>query len=142
MRHFKILAVLALALATAALVASAVWAGHPHVVVSASVACSSDSVTISGKEAGLGDEDQITIVVSATAQCINGGGNHPKAVNKESLSSTVNVPVQNGKAEYSINLTATFSPSCDPPMTVKFTDINVTDTTNSITLLSNGTCTP
>jgi hypothetical protein len=34
---------------------------------------------------GLGYEDQIHVVVSATALCINPGSNHPKAVNKESV---------------------------------------------------------
>ena len=87
---------------------------------------------MSGKEAGLGDESQVHIVVTATALCINGGGNHPKAVNKESVSAEGIFPVQNGKAEFQLSVTATFSPPCSPPMTVEFTDITVTDTTNNI----------
>jgi hypothetical protein len=40
--------------------------------------------------------------------------------------------VQNGKAEFSLTLTATFQPSCSPPMTVRFTNVTVTDETNGI----------
>jgi hypothetical protein len=38
--------------------------------------------------------------------------------------------VQNGKADITIELTATFQPECSPPMTVTFTDILVFDQTN------------
>jgi hypothetical protein len=31
------------------------------------------------KEAGLGNEPQVHVVLSATALCINGGGKHPPA---------------------------------------------------------------
>jgi hypothetical protein len=121
------------ALATAAVAVPVAWAGSPHFVSNTVTATRSDnSLTVSGKEAGLGDEAQVHIVVSATAECINGGGKHPKAVNKESVSSEGTFPVQNGKAEFSLTLTATFSPSCSPPMTVRFTNVTVTDTTNGI----------
>jgi hypothetical protein len=74
----------------------------------------------------------MNVVLTATALCINGGGNHPKAVNKESVSAEGTFPVQNGKAEWTLSVTATFSPSCTPPMTVAFTDVTVTDTTNGL----------
>jgi hypothetical protein len=115
-----------------ALATTGAWAGSPH-FVSCSATTSGNTLTVDGKEAGLGDEDQIHVVVSATARCINSGGNHPKAVNKASVSAAEDVPVQNGKALFSIELTATFQPECSPPMTVAFTDITVTDTTNNIT---------
>jgi hypothetical protein len=66
--------------------------------------------------------------------CINGGGNHPKAVNKTSFSASSVIPVQNGKADYTISVTATFSPSCSPPMTVQFTSATLTDTTNNLSV--------
>jgi hypothetical protein len=100
---------------------------------------SGDTLTVSGKEAGLGDEAQIHVVLSATALCINGGGNHPKAVNKTSVSAAGDFPVQNGKAVFTLSVTATFQPDCTPPMTVAFTDISLTDTTNNITLNIPGT---
>jgi hypothetical protein len=115
-------------------------AGSPHFVSNTVTATRTDnSLTVSGKEAGLGDESQVHIVVSATALCINPGGNHPKAVNKESVSVGDNFPVQNGKAEFSLTLTATFTPECSPPMTVAFTDVTVTDTTNGISKSFPGT---
>jgi hypothetical protein len=119
--------------------APAVWAGSPHFVDSTVTATRSDStLTVSGKEAGLGDESQIHIVVTATAECINPGGNHPQAVNKESVSAAGDFPVQNGKANFSLSLTATFQPDCSPPMSVQFTDITVTDTTNNISVFIAG----
>jgi hypothetical protein len=91
------------------------------------------------KEAGLGDESQINITISATALCINNGSNHPKAVNKTTATASVVVPVQNGKAQFGpVTLTAAFSPSCSPPMTVQFTDISIRDTTNGISLVFTG----
>jgi hypothetical protein len=116
------------------LAATGAWAGSPHFVADTVAAiCSGDTLTVTGKEAGLGDEAQVHIVITATALCINGGGNHPKAVNKTSVSAGDNFPVQNGKANFSLTVTATFQPECSPPMTVEFTDITVTDTTNGIT---------
>ena len=120
-------------LATLVLTTSAGWAGSPHFVNDTVAAiCSGDTLTVAGKEAGLGDEAQIHIVVTATALCINGGGNHPKAVNKTSVSTQGDFPVQNGKADFSLTVTATFQPPCSPPMTVEFTDVTVTDTTNGL----------
>jgi hypothetical protein len=113
------------------LAATGAWAGSPH-FVSCSATESGNILSVDGKEAGLGDEEQIVVVVTATALCINSGGNHPRAVNKADVSATENVPVQNGKAIFSIDVTATFSPDCSPPMTVDFTNISVCDTTNDI----------
>jgi hypothetical protein len=122
-----------MALITAAVAVPVAWAGSPHFVSNTVTATRTDnSLTVSGKEAGLGDEAQVHIVVSATAVCINPGGNHPKAENKQSVSSEGNFPVQNGKAEFSLTLTATFQPDCTPPMTVEFRNVTVTDTTNGI----------
>jgi len=116
------------------------WAGSPHFIQSAtSASVSGNTLTVMAKEAGLGDEAQIHVVLSATALCINGGGNHPKAVNKASVSAAADEPVQNGKADYTISVTATFQPSCDPPMTVSFTDIILTDETNGLTANIPGT---
>src|SRR5262245_55891725 len=127
-------------LITAALVLSALglampnaWAGSPHFVQnSLSATASGSTLTVSGKEAGLGDEAQIHVVLSATALCINGGGNHPKAVNKASVTAAGDCPVQNGKADFTLSGTAVFQPDCSPPMTVSFTDNTVTDTTNGL----------
>jgi hypothetical protein len=87
---------------------------------------------VEGKEAGLGNETQVHIEVTATAECINPGGKHPKAVNKESVSAAGDFPVQNGKALFSLTLTASFKPECSPPMTVRFSDVTVTDSEHGI----------
>jgi hypothetical protein len=52
-------------LATLALAKSTAWAGSPH-FVSCSAAEAGNVLTVDGKEAGLGDEEQINVVVTAT----------------------------------------------------------------------------
>jgi hypothetical protein len=122
-----------LGVSAAAVLTAVAWAGSPHFVDSTvAVERSGDSLIASGKEAGLGDEAQIHVVVTADAACINPGGNHPQAANKESFSAAGDFPVQNGKAYFSLTLTATFQPSCSPPMTVEWSNVVVTDTTNGI----------
>jgi hypothetical protein len=69
----------------------------------------------------------------------NKGEHHPKAANKQSLSEEATVPVQNGKANFELTVTATFKPECAPPMSVVFTDVTVTDTTNNISANLTGT---
>ena len=138
MRRLVLAGMLALGLTVVAVAPA--WAGSPHFVDSTVTAArSGNTLTVSGKEAGLGDEAQVNIQVSATALCINGGGKHPKAVNKESVSAAAQFPVQNGKAEFSLTLTAVFQPDCSPPMTVAFTDVTVSDLTNGISTKLPGT---
>jgi hypothetical protein len=132
----------ALALAAVMVIGSttAALAGSPHFVDDQlSVARSDNTLTVSGKEAGLGDEAQVHIVLSATASCINPGDNHPQAANKESLNAAGDFPVQNGKADFELSVTAVFQPSCSPPMTVVFSDVTITDTTNGVTETLTGT---
>jgi hypothetical protein len=133
MRRMFRLIPLMLALAVGAVAAPAAWAGSPHFVSNTVEATrTGNSLTVSGKEAGLGDEEQVNILVTATAECINPGEHHPKAANKESLSEEGEFPVQNGKANFEVTLTASFSPECSPPMTVVFSNVTVTDLTNGI----------
>lgn len=128
----KTLAVVAVFI-VASIAATAAWAGSPHFIQSAFEVSVNDNVlTVSGKEAGLGDEAQIHVEVSADAACINPGGNHPKAENKESFNAAGDFPVQNGKADFSLTLTAVFQPSCSPPMSVEWSNIVVVDATNGL----------
>ena len=131
MRRFLVLGALALATVAMAFAAPTAWAGSPH-FIKVTATASGNTLTVEGKEAGLGNETQVHIEVTATAECINGGGKHPKAVNKESVSAEGDFPVQNGKANFSLTLTATFQPDCSPPMTVRFSKVTVTDTTHGI----------
>lgn len=132
-------------LATAVLVAlfmfagsQVAFAGSPH-FVSANATRSGNTLTVSGKEAGLGNETQVHIVLNATAQCINGGGKHPKAVNKENVSAAGDFPVQNGQATFTLTVTATFKPDCSPPMSVVFTNVTLTDAAHNVTAKIPGT---
>src|SRR6266480_661549 len=111
-------------LTAGAIGAPVAWAGSPHFVGAVTATRTDNSLTVSGKEAGLGDEEEVNILVTATAECINQGEN---------------VPVQNGKANFSLTVTATLKPSCSPPMTLAFTDVTVTDTTNGISTSLTGT---
>ena len=100
--------------------------------VEVTVSCEDNILTVSGKEAGLGNEEEVHIVVTVTALCINLGDNHPRAANKASAEAEGDFPVQNGKANFTLTATAMFQPACSPPMTVMFTDIVVTDETSGI----------
>lgn len=122
-------------LATAAVVAvTPAIAGSAHFVNSAfSVSIDGNTLTVSGKEAGLGDEAQINVVLLAEAACINPGQKHPKAGNKESFAVGGVFPVQNGKADFTLVLNASFQPNCSPPMTVAWTNIQVIDEFNGLT---------
>lgn len=121
------LVVMALAPMLVGLLAPTAWAGSPHFVGQISIIRTDNSLTVSGKEAGLGNETQVHIVVTADAECINPGGNHPQAGNKETFSAEGDFPVQNGKALFTLTLTATFQPDCSPPMSVVFTNVTVSD---------------
>ena len=129
----KLAGIAALALCLAGLSTPA-WAGSPHFVGTPIATISGDTLTVSGKEAGLGNEQQIHVEVTADAACINPGGNHPEAANKESFTAAGDFPVQNGKADFSLTVVATFQPSCSPPMTVAWSNIVVTDAANGLSV--------
>ena len=103
-----VLAILAVATLTAP-----VFADSPHFIfANGSVSSSSGALTVSFKDAGLGTgTTAITITVtvstaSATYQCFNNGGNHPKAANKETVTSALaasgSFPVRNGQTTGSL----------------------------------------
>jgi hypothetical protein len=121
-----------------AAVSAVALAGNPH-FINASATRSGNTLSVSFKETGLGNEPQVHIVLSATALCINNGGKHPKAVNKASVSAADDFPVQNGKAEGTLSVTATFQPDCSPPMEVQFTNVTLTDETSGATANIPGT---
>ncbi|MGJ5827195.1 hypothetical protein [Streptomyces ossamyceticus] len=122
-----------------AFLAPSASAVSPHFVGTPTATRSGNSLTVSGKEAGLGNQQSVNISVTATAACINPGGQDPSAANKRSVSGGGQFPVQNGKANFTVTLTATFKPSCSPPMTVQFSNVVVTDTGNGISVSLPGT---
>jgi hypothetical protein len=112
------------------------FAGSPHFVKSATgiTGTTATSLTVAFKEAGLGDELQVHVVLSADVQCVNGGGQDPQAGNKTTFTVDGTFPVQNGQATGELTLVPVLSPPCSPPMTLAFTGVTLTDTTNGITL--------
>ncbi len=88
------------------------YADSPHFISASASVDSSGALVASFKEAGLGTTtttEKITLnaTASATYACINGGGNHPKAANKETVTAPVSnsgsFPVRNGQTTGSIS---------------------------------------
>jgi hypothetical protein len=109
-----------------AFMATAVLAGSPHFVGTPTATRSGNSLIVSGKVAGLGNETQIHVEATAEAACLNRGENFPQAANKMTVGAAGDFPVQNGKANFSLTLTATFQPKCSPPMRVVFGPVTIT----------------
>jgi hypothetical protein len=109
-------------------------AGSPHFVGTPTASVDDSTLTVSGKIAGLGNEEQVDVQVTATVECVNRGGHNPSAGNKDDVAAVGTFPVQNGKALFELSATAEFQPECSPPMTVEFSDIVVTDVTHGISV--------
>ena len=124
MRRF--LLVTLLTLVAGATVAVPAWAGNAHFVGTPTITRDGDALTVSGKVAGLGDETQINVAVTADVACVNPGNNEPKAENKGATIAEGTFPVQNGKALFSVTGTGTTSPDCSPPMTLVYSNVVVT----------------
>lgn len=108
-------------------------------------------LSVSFNEAGLGNSQaDYTLAANATYDwgCINGGGRHPQATNKETSSSPVqggaSFEVKNGRASGTV-LAPNTPPepstdfSCPGGMTLvladaSYTDIVLTDTTNGVSV--------
>ena len=95
--------------------ASAALADSPHFISEGTANITSAGLyNVSNfKEAGLGNTvstEKITLSATATATyaCINGGGKHPSATNKETVTGAVsftgNFPVRNGQTTGSISV--------------------------------------
>lgn len=110
-------------------------AGSPHFIKSATgiTAVFGSSLTVSFKEAGLGDEAQVHVVLTADVQCVNPGGNDPAAGNKQTVSVAGDFPVQRGSASGELTLTPVLQPSCSPPMTLRFSNVSLVDETSGAT---------
>jgi hypothetical protein len=95
--------------------APAAFADSPHFLyANSSVSSSTGALTVSFKEVGLGttvSTETVTLSVttaSADYQCWNNGGNHPKAGNKEHVSTSLTTsgtfPVRNGQTTGSLSV--------------------------------------
>ncbi len=134
----------AIGLAVFAGTASAATSGAHFTSTSTSVN-SAGSLVATFSEAGLGNENvhySLTADSSATYACINGGGNHPKAANKQTTTSPVSggtdVQAKNGHASGSITAGPPGSTLVCPSgqtfvlACVSYTNIVLTDTTNNV----------
>jgi hypothetical protein len=128
--------ILAAVVTTLVLTASLVFAGNAHFVGTPTITTSGNTVTVSGKVAGLGNIPDIHVTFTADASCVNPGAHHPKAANKQSVGGGGDFPVQNGKADFSVSGTAVFSPDCTPPMTLVWSNIQITVTADDGTFLT------
>jgi len=134
----------AVALAVWPVAASASSGAHFFKDTSASVA-NSGALTVHIDEAGLGNENinyTLSAEASATYACINGGGNHPKATNKETfseeLSGEASFQPKNGRvqADMSVGPISAGSFKCPSGQrlvlaAVSYSNIVLTDTTSN-----------
>ena len=145
-----------LAIVLLALTVSTAFAASPHFIsASAAFAGSGPNLNVSFKEAGLGDNLLISYVASADGAavyaCINGGGNHPSASNKETVSGPVSATgtFSSGK-NGTISQTLTLHPpsagafSCPIGQNlvlafVSYSHVAITDTTNGVSAPIAGT---
>jgi hypothetical protein len=120
--------------------------GNPHFVSATATINSAGALVVDFKEAGLASGSVETVKVDATGTavyaCINGGGNHPKATNKETVSSEVSASGtftanKNGNivGELIVSPPSPGAFSCPPGQTmvlasVAYTGISVTDVTS------------
>jgi hypothetical protein len=116
-------------------IASAVAAGNAHFVGTPQLSSSGNTATASGKVAGLGNIDQTQVTVSGDAACVNRGNKNPEAANKDTFSASGTFPVQNGKALFSLPLSATFQPDCTPPMRVEWSNLSIVVSVGSEVIL-------
>ena len=135
-------AVLVAGVAVLALGATAAFADSPHFLKATASVDSSGNLLCAFKEAGVGGtvaSTNITCAADATAvfACINGGGNHPKASNKE----TVNGPVSGGGAFPVRSGQTTGTISVGPPIAGDFSCPNGQDLVLASVCYANATLT-
>jgi hypothetical protein len=107
-------------------VTAALALSNAHFVGTPTATRNDNTLTVSGKVAGLGNVAEIHVDVSGTVSCINPGGKHPKAENKTAFDVEGDFPVQNGKALFSFTIDGSeIDPNCSPPMTLVFSDVVV-----------------
>jgi hypothetical protein len=132
---------------TLCLAATAAQAAIPHFIFANASVDNDGDLIVSWKEAGLGDNQLIDYEARADASgfyaCINGGGKHPQAANKEAFEGPV---IGTGTFASSKNGQITASLEVDPPPSplacpngqrlvlacVTYANISLTDTTNGV----------
>jgi hypothetical protein len=145
-RFTKTLLLLTATVAFGFMVQAASATSGAHFFSATSSVADNGALVVTFDEAGVGQQTvdlSLTATGSATYACINGGGNHPKAANKETDTGPVAgsgsfAPTKNGRVSGSLsagppasNLTCpsgqTFVLAC-----VSYTGITLTDNTNNV----------
>lgn len=142
-KGFGLIVAVVLAVSGLIFTSVAAFADSPHFISEGTASITSTGAynVANFKEAGLGNlgVTSISITLSATASatyaCVNGGGNHPKATNKESVqqnvSSTGTFPIRNGSTTGSLSVgpppAGPFTPPCSPPMQVVLISVSYTN---------------
>jgi hypothetical protein len=121
----KRLSILIAVLGAAVFTSAAVAAGA-HWVTGPTLTVSNNSITITGKAAGLGNtvgfaDFSLTGTVNVSSRCYTRSGNKPQAANKQE---TINVdqngsfPVKNGTTTVTFTITPLSTLTCPPGQTV------------------------
>lgn len=148
---------LALAVMPYAIAVPSALADSPHFLTATASVDSSGNLLCGFKEAGLGNTvstEQISCSANASAvyACINGGGNHPKATNKETVNGPVSgggtFPVRNGSTTGAITVAPPDAGSFSCPggqrlvlASVCYSDVTLTGATgNTTTATPNPAC--
>jgi hypothetical protein len=144
MRRFATVAVLAVTMLL--LSATAAWADAPKFHSVSSSVNSSGALVVNWDERGLGNlniDYTLTADASAVFACINGGGNHPQAANKETVNSEVSASgsfePRNGRITASLTAGPPSAGGFTCPggqrlvlASVSYTNIVLTDTSNGV----------
>jgi hypothetical protein len=144
---FVILVVTGL-LALGATTASATSGAHFFHKASTSSVNNAGALVVAWDEAGVGQDTvfyTLAADASATYACINGGGNHPQAANKQTFNGPLSTPStgfqpQNGRVQGSLSVGPLSSGGFSCPSgqrlvlaCVSYSNISLTDTTNNVT---------
>lgn len=127
------------------LFAQAAFAANPH-FVRASASRQGNSLVVSFKEAGLGNNQTVTIEASAsftrTDSCVNKGGKVPSDPKKTVTQGTTSksgefTSDKNGNITGSLTLTTSTTLQCPPGqkatlISLSFSNVKVTDLTNGV----------
>jgi hypothetical protein len=149
-RFLKLLRPLLIAAALAVMPISASATSGAHFFSATGSVANNGALQVSWDEAGVGNATvnyTLSADSSATYACINGGGNHPKAANKQSVAGPLTSPntgfkPENGRVTVTNGISVgplastltcpsgqTFVLAC-----VSYTNIRLTDTTNGVTV--------
>jgi hypothetical protein len=120
--------IIAAVLTMLVLTVTSVLAVSAHFIYANVTEVTANSITVSFKEAGLGNSlSSVNITLTGNAECINPGSKHPKAENKTGFAVSGTFNVSNGQATGSLTAFANIQPPCSGPMTLAWTDLVVHD---------------